>query len=108
MLGIWLLVATPGASLFVGIVCLALLCRRNGHRESDGSLSRTKISNAVMLSAAFYTMIILIIGQFFVGAPVSKTIAEGFGDGRIAWLIVVLALDTGMRIWSLFDPKSKS
>jgi hypothetical protein len=100
--------ATPGASLCVGCLCLALLCWKGRHRGVDGTISRANIASAVMLGASLYTMIVLIIGEFYVGRRVSEMIQHGFGDGRAAWLLVALALDTAPRVWSLFDPPAPS
>ena len=65
-------------------------------------MSRANIASTVLLAASLYTMIVLVVGEFFVGARVSETIKNGFGDGRVAWLLVALALDTGSRLAALF------
>jgi hypothetical protein len=64
---------------------------------------RLSFASSVTLGASFYTMIVLVIGEFFLGKPLSETIKLGFGDGRIAWLLVALAVDTSTRIVTLFD-----
>jgi hypothetical protein len=99
----WGMVASPGASLLAGLSCLTLLWWSRTLRERDGSLHRPNITSAVMLTASFYTMLVLIVGEFFFSKPVSETIRLGFGDGRIAWLLVALAMDTGLRLIAVFD-----
>ena len=101
---LWTWLATPGASLIAGCLCLAMLCVSGKHRSNTGQLDRVAVASSVMLTAMLYTLIILVIGEFFLGRPVSATIRDGFGDTRVAWLLVALGLDTGARIAALFDP----
>jgi hypothetical protein len=48
-------------------------------------------------------MLVLIAGELWFGHSVSASIKDGFGNGRTAWLLVALALDTGQRVMALFD-----
>jgi uncharacterized membrane protein len=100
----WNWAATPGASLIVGIFGLVLLLAKRCHRDNRGKISRQKISAALLLAAAAYTMMTAVIGQFFLGIPLSQTIKHGFGDQRIAWLLVFLVVDMLARYLRLFDP----
>ena len=102
MLKIWFWIASPGASLIAGLACLLLLWLKNRRATGEARMSRANIASTVLLAASLYTMIVLVVGEFFVGARVSETIKNGFGDGRVAWLLVALALDTGSRLAALF------
>lgn len=102
-MGLWGIVATSGASLAAGVICLLLLVIKGKHRSADGTISRVNIANSVMLTASLYTMLVLVMGEMFFGQQVSATIKDGFGNGRTAWLLVALALDTGHRVLALFD-----
>jgi hypothetical protein len=66
------------------------------------SCSARKISSAVMLTASWYTMVVLVIGEFYLAIPISETIRLGFGDSRVAWVLVYLIVDMAIRISSLF------
>lgn len=99
----WQFVASPGASALAGVFCVIMIWRHGLHRAADGTLDRLKIANAVTLPAMFYTLIIVIIGELFLRIPASDTIKLGFGDGRVTWLLVVLRIDIGIRVVSLFD-----
>jgi hypothetical protein len=102
MANMWVLIASPGASLLAGILCLAVLILKNRTREESLKISRSDVGSAVLLAASFYTMLIVVVGDFFAISKVSETIRDGFGDGRAAWLILGLALDTGARLAVLF------
>ena len=89
--------------MIVGLLFLTLLCRRKLHRAKDGSLDRLKIANAVTLPAMLYTLIVVVVGELLLRIPASDTIKFGFGDGRVTWLLVVLCIDIGIRIASIFE-----
>jgi hypothetical protein len=100
---VWAIVATPGASLLAGMICLFMLWRAGGLRDAGGALKRLTFASAVTLGASFYTTLVRVTGEFFIGRSLSETIKTGFGDGRIAWLLVALAVDTSTRVIALFD-----
>ena len=100
---LWLAVASPAASVAAGILSLWFLCQNGKHRDESGLISRLSIANSFILAAALYTMIVLVIGDMFLGHPIDETIRTGFGSNRIAWLLIGLGLDTGARLASLFD-----
>lgn len=99
----WQIVASPGASVVAGMMCFLMVWKRNLHRSKDGALDRLKIANSVTLPAMLYTLVIVILGELFLRIPASDTIRHGFGDGRVTWLLVVLCIDIGIRVVSLFD-----
>ena len=84
------------------IVVLALLLWKRAHRDKNGKVSRQRLAGAVVLPATLYAMVVCIVGHFFLRIPVSSTISNGFGDERIAWLLVALSADVAWRIWGLF------
>lgn len=55
-----------------------------------------------MLPAAAYTMLICIVGQFFMGIPISETVSAGFGSERMGWLLIFLFSDVLGRIFGLY------
>jgi hypothetical protein len=99
---LWVFIASPGASLLAGILCLLVLFLKNRSRDERSKVWRADVGSVVLLAASLYTMLIVILGDFFAIAKVSETIRDGFGDGRVAWLILGLALDTGARLAALF------
>ena len=106
-IGGWGFIAAPGPALVIGIVCLAYLVYRGFHREDNGKISRANIASAVMLGASLYTMVVLILGQFFFEVPISTAVEHGFGNQRLAWLIVFMATDLAARFVGLFDQRAR-
>jgi len=56
-----------------------------------------------MLAAIMYTLVIMLFGYFGLHIPVSKTISNGFGDDRVAWLFVFAGIDVGIHLARVFD-----
>lgn len=79
---------------------LFLLCRQKYHRNSDGSLSRQKLATVLLLSASTYTFTVAFVSEIILHGPnLSAIFRDGFGDGRVAWLLFGVIIETGMRIW---------
>lgn len=55
-----------------------------------------------MLPATAYTMLVCVVGQFFMKIPISETLASGFGNERMGWLLVFLLSDVLGRILGLY------
>lgn len=102
--GAWAYTATPASSLFVGIVTVALLVVCGFHREPGAPLNRLRIASVFVTSAATYTFCILAWAQIVCTISLSRVIAHGFGDERIAWLLVAVTFDGVLRIWDEFRP----
>lgn len=47
-------------------------------------------------------MLICILGQFFMGIAISETLATGFGNDRMGWLLIFLFADVLGRILGLY------
>ena len=103
---VWSWAISPGASLIAGLIALAMLVRSGRHLEPNGDVATLAVVNSVISTAMLYTIVILVIGEFFVGSPVSQTVKEGFGDKRMGWLLVPVMLDYGVRVWSMLRPKA--
>lgn len=98
-LALWSWLATPGASLLVGVTTLLLLLGRL--RSRGKTISHLQVGSSVILGAAFYTVLVAIGGQFFLKIPVATTV-EHFGSERMAWVLVGFATDVFLRLHSLF------
>src|SRR5438128_641926 len=94
---VWDWAATPGSAAAFGIAGLILLCAMRCHREPDNRISRRKISASLLLSAAFYTIAVGLIGQWAMKIPLSSVIKDNFGDERVAWVLLFLFADVFAR-----------
>jgi len=101
--GAWWIVASPAASVIAAFVVLCLLIHRGFHRERDGCIARRRLASLVVLSASTYTFAVLVLSQLVLKGPkVSFLISDGFGDSRIAWLLLGVTLDGAFRVWDEF------
>lgn len=100
---LWGWIATPGASLLVGAICLIVLVFRGYLRDIDENGVRQRVTNALMLPVILYTIGVAVCGQFFLRIPLSTTISEGFGNDRIGWLLVVYMMDVLGRVYAMFQ-----
>jgi hypothetical protein len=66
------------------------------HKDEENKVSQHKIASAIMLGASLHILIVLVFGHFFLEIPVSETIKTGFGDERLAWIMVFTAIDAGV------------
>jgi Kef-type K+ transport system membrane component KefB len=98
----WQLAATSPASLIAGLVIAILLIAFGRHRDENGNTSPPKIVAAFLFGISVYTLVILIIGHFWLESMVE--LIKKFGEPRIAWLFVGLAADGVARLYRLFDP----
>lgn len=107
MTGIWGWLATPGAAFAVGVLFVCLIVLRGRHKKADGTLARQRIGAVFVLSAITYTFSILALSELVFGGPhLSKMVETGFGDKRLAYLMVGVTSDHVLRIWSNFvDPE---
>jgi hypothetical protein len=101
----WLLLASSGAALVAGLACLAAIIFAGRHIDpKTGALNGVVCTTAVPNGALLYTAIVLVVGDFYLHYPVSVTVAEGFGDGRIAWMFVDYAVETSFKVWTRLTP----
>ena len=64
---------------------------------------RRRLASIVILSASTYTFVVLVLSQLVVKGPqVSVLVHNGFGDQRVAWLLLGVALDGIFRVWDEF------
>lgn len=80
---------------------MLLILRR--HRGDDGHTSPQKIVTSFLFGISVYTLIILVVGHFFLDDMI-QMITDRFGEPRIAWLILGLAADGFARLYRIFDP----
>jgi hypothetical protein len=97
---VWSWVASPGACVIAAVIGLLALIASNKHKR-DASTVDQSIVAVILLSGVLYTLLILIVGQFFLRIPVANTIQE-FGSERMAWVSVGLAADVFARLYRLF------
>ncbi len=94
--------ASSATSLLIGLVCAGLLILKGGHLNEKNHFDSGRLVTAANLGAATYTSLILFAGHFFVGVKVSRIVAEGFGDERIAWICVALFFDFMSRLRNIY------
>lgn len=103
--GFWGIVASPEASVFVGVIVLVVLVRLGYHRTIEGIITRRRLASVFGLTASTYTFGVCAIAQLLVHGPtVAQLVEHGFGNERVAWLLSILILDQGFRIWDEFRP----
>lgn len=98
---IWRTVATAASSItagFIAVIALVVYERIKGRTTTSG-----KFVGCLLLGIAVYTLIITIIGHFYMNIPITHTIADSFGEPRFAWLFVGLAADGAARMYGYFD-----
>ena len=103
--GAWPYLASPLASLFAAIVILILLVRLGYHRDRSGAITRRRLASVFGLAASSYTFAICVTAELVFGGPeVAALIDRGFGSERVAWLLLIVVLDQGFRLWDEFRP----
>lgn len=101
--GGWSVAATPAASVIVAFAVVILLIRHGFHRTRGGGLERRRLASIVVLSASTYTFLVLVLSQLVIhGPPISLLIHDGFGEARVGWLLLGVALDGVFRVWDEF------
>ena len=88
MNAVLLFLANAGWSVLAGVITLGCLIWRGKHRDSQGKLIQARVPLSVANGAALYTLIICMIGNWAWGMPISDIIRDGFGDQRMAWLML--------------------
>lgn len=99
----WLTVATPPFSISAGVLGLLALVLFQKHRDLGGNVSPPKFVAAILLSIAGYTLIVLIMGNFFGHVPMSTLVRDGVGNDRLGWVFIGLSADIVARYYRLFD-----
>lgn len=103
--GAWPYVASPLSSLIAAVLILILLVRLGYHRDRTGAITRRRLASVFGLAASSYTFAVCVVAQFAFGDPdVATLIGKGFGSERVAWLLLIVALDQGFRLWDEFRP----
>jgi len=97
------LLATSQASLIVGVLSTIALLFFRCHRDEKGKTSPPKIVSSFLFGISVYTLTVLVVGHFWLD-DMMRLIAEGFGEPRVAWLILGLSADGFARMYRLFDP----
>lgn len=64
------------------------------------------MATALLATGAAYTFVVLCISQWLFAVPLSYTIQRGFGEERLAWLLLGVALDLLHRFFVIFDPET--
>lgn len=101
--GLWGWAATPATSLFVGIVVVAFLIVCGYHRHVDGRLLRRRVAAVFVFAAATYTFVVCASAELIWHTPhLTEVIRDGFGEQRVALLLVGIAFDGVLRMWDEF------
>jgi len=86
---------------------VTVLCRMKFHRSVDGRLNRQRLATVLLLSASTYTFVVAILSELIFHSPgLSAIFHDGFGDGRVAWLLFGVCLEAVIRIWDEYSPTS--
>lgn len=97
--GAWGIVASSAATVIVGVAAVWWLRRCGFHRDASGTLQRPRIASVFVAAATTYTFATLTASELvFKGPAISVLIHEGFGDQRIAWLLVAVVIDSICRL----------
>jgi uncharacterized membrane-anchored protein len=101
---VWQWIATAPASLMAGVALVLLLVFCDGHRDDENQrISAQKLVAVFLGGLSAYTLLMLVIGHFFLNIPISEDISSSFGDSRVAWLFVGVTADVMARVYSLFS-----
>lgn len=95
----WQVAASAATSVLVGVfvvIALVIYERTQGRLTTSG-----KFVACLLLSTAVYTLIISIIGYFWMGVSLPMSISN-FGEARYVWLFIGLAADGCGRIYGFF------
>lgn len=107
--GGWSLVATPGMALLVGAILVICLIRAGYHVTPEGILGRRKMASVFILGASTYTFVVLVISQLVMNGPHLSILCEaGFGNSRIAYLLIGVILDGIFHLWEEFRQAANS
>lgn len=99
--GVWYFLTMPFAQIAAGAAVLVALCISGNHLDETGELARARIGGAIAASIATYTFVVCVCAQFIPASPdLAELIERGFDNDRIAWLLVVVIIDGGLRIWA--------
>jgi len=99
---IWQWLANAAASLVAGVLLVVLLVYFDRHRDHQGP-SAQKLVACFLGGLSAYTLLVLVVGHFFLNYPISEDITASFGDNRIAWLFVGITADVLARVYCMFD-----
>lgn len=103
--GAWAIFASPLMTLVCAAAMVVVLVRLGFHRDKKGALTRRRLASVVGLSASVYTFGLCIFSQLIINGPeMSELISSGFGNERVAWLLVVVVGDGVFRLWDEYRP----
>lgn len=102
MYWVWTGLASGTATLVAAIVTTFII-GTIGRRKGAGVQKDSGLLKIFILAMSFYTFVILILSQIvFRGPPVGQLVSEGFGDNRVAWLMVAVVAEQSIRMVGLF------
>jgi hypothetical protein len=103
--GIWYWLASSATSMIFAVLALSILIRLGYHREPNGRLGRRRMGSVLGLAASSYTFVVCVVSQLLVKGPsISELIVNGFGNDRVAWLLLILTFDQCFRLWDEYRP----
>ena len=98
----WTYFASIQASIFAGVFIIILLWKPVLSRKEGLSTRPQRAAGMLALSASFYTFGVLIFSQLLINGPnISLLISNGFGDERIAWLLLAIFAEQAIRLIDL-------
>ena len=98
--GVWAYAASIQASLIFGFVCMWILLSKITPNDKNGTRAQ-KAAGVVALFAGLYTYTILVVSNYSNVYTVSQLIDGGFGNDRIAFLIVMVVAEQSIRVIDL-------
>jgi hypothetical protein len=105
MTAFWFFASSLAAITF-GLLCAFALIISRRHRDNQGNIVSQRITAVTLLSISTYVLFVLLIGFWVFGVPISVIVARGFGDERIAWLLLGTLVDTAIRLYAFFEPEA--
>ena len=101
---VWAVAASPVAQLTAAVVGALLVRAFSRHKDASGKLDAPRLSLAFGVAGSVYTWLVCILAQLGMrGNPTISTLVEhGFGNDRIAWLLVIVAADGVLRLIKLY------
>lgn len=104
--GFWIYAASTPAAVLVGFLALTLIVKAALRDPKSSSTRLQRAAAAFALCASVYTFGVLTISQLVISGPsVSDLIEHGFGNERVAWLMLVIICEQGIRIIDLMRAK---
>jgi hypothetical protein len=69
-----------------------------------GHVSSSYIVSTFLYAVVLYVLVTMVIAYFYLAIPLSVMVADYYGEPRIAWALLGLAMDIAARLYEKFGP----